>query len=193
MKLLKRILKLVISNFHKIRYGDFGIGSRIYSPKSIISNKKHIFIGNSVHIRQNARIEPIVAWKGVKYNPQIIIEDGVVIEQNLHLACAKYVKIGKNSSISSYVFITDINHEYKDISKPILLQDLIIKETEIGEQCFIGTGAKIMAGTKVGNHCIIGANAVVTHDLPDFCVAAGIPARIIKKYNFNTKEWETCK
>ena len=193
MKVIKKILKILISKIYKLQYGDFGIGSKIYSPVSIILNKKHIFIGKSVHIRQNARIEPIVAWKGVQYNPTIIIEDGVVIEQNLHLACAKYIKIGKNTSISSYVFITDINHEYKDISQPILLQDLIIKDTEIGEQCFIGTGVKIMAGTKIGNHCIIGANAVVTHDLPDFCVAAGIPARILKKYNFNTNEWETFK
>lgn len=51
----------------------------------------------------------------------------------------------------------------------------------IGDCCFIGTGAIILRGVKIGNHCLIGANAVVTKDLPDFSVAAGIPAKVIGK------------
>ena len=47
-----------------------------------------------------------------------------------------------------------------------------------------------MAGVKVGEHCVIGANSVVTKDIPDYCVAVGMPARIIKRYNFKTNTWE---
>mgnify|MGYP004554579979 FL=1 len=193
MNFLKSIIKKFISFIHKFCYGDFGIGSKIYSPTLMIPNKKHIFIGDSVCIRQNARIEPVLKWKDKIYNPQIIIENGVVIEQNLHLTCAKLIKIGKYSLINSYVFITDIDHDYDEIYTPILKQGLSVKETVIGEQCFIGTGVKIMAGTKIGNHCIIGANAVVTHNIPDYCVAVGIPAKVIKVYNVETREWEICR
>lgn len=193
MKKLKIFIKKIISEYYKMKYGDFGIGSKIYSPNIIISNKKHIFIGKNVCIRQNARIEPVLHWINTTYDPKIIIEDGVVIEQNFHLACANYVKIGKDTLISSYVFISDLNHIYEDIMMPVLKQGLEVKKTEIGEKCFVGTGAKIMAGVKIGNNCVIGANAVVTHDVPDFCIVAGIPAKIIKKYNFTTNKWEKIK
>jgi acetyltransferase-like isoleucine patch superfamily enzyme len=47
-----------------------------------------------------------------------------------------------------------------------------------------------VSGASVGKHCVIGANAVVTHDIPDYSVAVGIPARVIKRYNFETQQWE---
>ena len=45
-------------------------------------------------------------------------------------------------------------------------------------------------GASVGKHCVIGAHSVVTHDIPDYCVAVGIPARIVKRYNFKNQKWE---
>ena len=51
----------------------------------------------------------------------------------------------------------------------------------------------IIAGINIGNHVTIGANSVVTHDLPDYCVAVGNPARIIKKYDFNQNQWIKCE
>ena len=86
--------------------------------------------------------------------------------------------------------ITDIDHDYNDITQPISKQNLIIKKTSIGENCFIGSGAKIQAGTILGKHCVIGANSVVRGHFPDYCVIVGVPARIIKKYDFACKEWK---
>lgn len=52
----------------------------------------------------------------------------------------------------------------------------------------------VIAGTvEIGNHCVIGANSVVTHDIPDYSVAAGIPCKVIKQYNTETKQWEKYK
>lgn len=59
----------------------------------------------------------------------------------------------------------------------------------IGDESFIGMGARIFPGVSIGKHCIVGANAVVTHNVPDYCVVAGVPARIIKKYDFSACKW----
>jgi serine O-acetyltransferase len=59
----------------------------------------------------------------------------------------------------------------------------------IGNDLFISTGAKIIGNVKVGNSCVIGANAVVLKDVPDNCVVAGIPAKIIKN-NINMADFK---
>lgn len=193
LRLAKYFLKKIISFFLSKIYGSFGESSRIQRPITLIANKKHIFIGKNVFIRKFARIEPIVQWHNKKFSPRIEIEDNVTIEQNLHLTCAGKVKIGAFSSINSFVFITDIDHEYCNISKSVMQQGLLVSSTEIGKYCFIGTGVKIMAGVHIGEHSVIGANAVVTHDIPSYSVAAGIPAKVIKKFNFETNQWEKTK
>lgn len=187
---LKYSAKKLISIFFAPFYGDYGIGSKIQRPRIILVNKKHIFLGKNVCIRPYARIEPIINWHGQKFNPKIEIEDNVTIEQNIHLICAEKVFIGNSTLISSFVFITDLNHDFEDVSLSVMQQGLSVIPTIIDKNCFIGTGVKIMAGVHIGEHSVIGANAVVTHDIPPFSVAAGIPARVIKKFSFETNQWE---
>lgn len=175
--------------FQKKLYGHLGRNSYIKNSCFVV-NKKCIYIGNHVFIRNYARIEPVTLWKDRKYSPKIIIGNNVSIEQGLHLTCANKVEIQDGCLITPYCSITDIDHCYEDISQRILEQELDIKETIIGKNSMLGTGVKIMAGVKVGEHCVIGANSVVTKDMPDYCVAVGIPARIIKRYNFKTNTWE---
>ena len=58
----------------------------------------------------------------------------------------------------------------------------------IGDNCYIATGAKILGDVKVGNNCVVGANAVVVKDVPDNCVVAGVPAKVIKT-DINPKDF----
>ena len=60
----------------------------------------------------------------------------------------------------------------------------------IGEDTWIGTKATIIGNIHIGKHCVIAANSVITKDIPDYSIAAGIPAKIIKRYNFKTNQWE---
>ena len=60
----------------------------------------------------------------------------------------------------------------------------------IGDDTWLGTNTVIAGTVRIGRHCVIGANSVVTEDIPDFCVAAGNPCKVIKKYNSCTKSWE---
>ena len=85
--------------------------------------------------------------------------------------------------------VTDIDHEYEDLNLPVAKQPLKVSKTYIGENCFIGSGAKIQAGTILGKHCVVGTNAVVRGVFPDYSVIVGIPAKIIKRYNLDKKEW----
>lgn len=87
------------------------------------------------------------------------------------------------------VTITDIEHPYENIETAPGKQKMIARAVRIGRQSFIGMGARIFPGVTIGRHCVIGANAVVTHDVPDYCVAAGVPARVIKKYDPEKGAW----
>lgn len=128
---------------------------------------------------------------------RIEIGENSEISMYSRVAATRYVKIGNNVLTGPHVFICDYNHEYRDISKPIMRQGRMYNKEitdapllEIGDGSWLGTNAVIVGNVKIGRNCVIGANSVVTHDIPDYCVAAGIPARVIKRFNQNTQQWE---
>ena len=81
------------------------------------------------------------------------------------------------------MYITDCDHEYRDINVPVIDQGIVQRGqmVSIGEGSYIVINAVIVGNVKIGKHCVIGANSVVTKDVPDYCVAVGSPARVIKK------------
>lgn len=173
------------------KFGAYGRGSILRSPDRILG-RKHIYIGNYVGILQHARIEAISKYKEQSYEPQIIIGDKTSIGQNLHVVACNEVKIGREVTISGNVFISDCSHEYRELDVNSSDQPLLIDKTKIGDYSFIGYGAAIMPGAILGKQCIVGTNAVVLKGVyPDCCVLAGVPAKIIKRYNPLTKEWES--
>ncbi len=93
--------------------------------------------------------------------------------------------------ISGNVFIGDSDHNYSNILVPVIEQSIIPDRIEIGDDSFIGYGAVIQAGVILGKHCVIGSNAVVRKgSYPDYSILAGIPAKIVKRYNGDKKCWE---
>lgn len=170
---------------YKPFFGKFAFPSYIGKP-IFIGNFKRIFIGKRVRIFPGARIEVI------DKNSSIVFEDNISIGQNLHIISGggQELKIGRDTTFSANVFVTNIDHQYDEINKHILEQPLVSAKTQIGENCFIGYGAVIQAGTILGKQCIVGANAVVRGHFPDYCVIVGIPAKIVKRYDEKTKIWE---
>jgi|SRR5690606_16248632 len=164
-------------------FKKFGIPSYI-GRTTYLHGVNKISIGKRVRIFPNVRLE--VHGK----DSTLDIEDNVAIGQNVHITSGEKLTIGKSSTILANVFITNIDHDYEEINKHILDQKMIVKKTIIGENCFIGIGAAIQAGTILGKQCIVGANSVVKGEFPDYCVIVGAPARIVKKYNFETQRWE---
>lgn len=88
------------------------------------------------------------------------------------------VKIGQGSHSLSY-FTT-----YQKISGDLIGHSLKSTPAEIGNDVWCGANVVIMQGVNIGDGAVLGANAVVTHDIPDYAVAVGIPAKVIK-YRFD--------
>jgi len=144
---------------------------------------KRVTINKRVRIFPGLRIE-------THKQGTITFEEGVSIGQNLHITSAGNLTIGSDSTILGNVFITNIDHDYQEIGKHILEQEMFVKETRIGSNCYIGYGAAIQAGTILGDHCIVGASAVVRGTFPDYSVIVGVPGKVIKRYNKESMQWE---
>lgn len=163
-------------------FGKIGMPSYLGKPIFLKGINK-VFIGKKVRIFPNLRME-------TQDGGTINIKDDTVVSQNVHVTSAGNLEIGKSCLILANVFITNIDHNYQEIDQNIVNQNIIVKETKIGDYCFIGMGAAIMAGTILGKQCIVGTNSVVRGSFPDYCVIVGSPAKIIKKYNKETQIWE---
>ena len=100
------------------------------------------------------------------------------------------LEIGNHTILGQNVTVSALNHNYKDPNCPIRNQNVNSKSIIIGSESWIGANCVILAGIKIGKHTVIGAGSVVTKDISDYSVAVGNPAKIIKRYNFSTKEWE---
>lgn len=179
--------KLKTQTFYKLIFKNMGLKSVIKNP--LLLTPEFISIGNGVYIWNDARIEGVSSYAHKSFDPHIILEDGVTIQQRCHITAADTLTIGKDTLISFDVSIQDTDHEYEDLSMPVGNQPLMVKKTHIGENCFIGSGAKIQAGTTLGRHCVVGTNAVVRGCFPDYCVIVGVPARIVKRYDEQSGVW----
>lgn len=129
-------------------------------------------------------------YSSQSYNPLIEIGSNVWINQNFHCTCAKSIKIGDGTSITSNCGIFDIIHPYEDVNVNPRFSDIIVRPIEIGEECLIGMNSVILPGTILGRHCIVGANSVVKGVFPDYTIIVGAPAKIVKRYNSNSGKWE---
>ena len=157
-------------------FKNIGFRSCIYKPLQI-DNANTIAIGNRVFIGH-------YSWLIGSNNKDargLRIEDGTTIGHFVHIVANREVIIENNVLLADKVFITDCNHNYDDRNVPIQNQDIsFIKAVCIGEGSWIGENVCV-CGANIGKHCVIGANSVVTKDIPDYSVAVGCPARIIKK------------
>lgn len=99
------------------------------------------------------------------------------------------VEIGRFVFLGQHVSVQGLIHGYENIAEDPNLQPLTLRPVKIGDYTHLGTNSTIMAGVTIGERCQIGAGAVVTRDIPPYSVAVGNPARVIKRYDFEKKEW----
>ncbi|MEQ1796424.1 MAG: acyltransferase [Lacibacter sp.] len=100
------------------------------------------------------------------------------------------VTIGNNVILAQNIVMSGLNHVYTDIHTPIHLQPVTTGLIEVEDECWIGANVVVTAGVKIGKHSVVAAGAVVTKNIPPYSIAVGNPARIIKSYSFETKEWQ---
>ncbi len=183
LALYKRITAIIWS--HKL--AAFGVNSLIYKPLHVGGGE--ISIGSRVHIQYKSWIEanPLTGEK----EAYIEIGDGCVIGHFNEIYATKSIVIENDVLTADRVYISDNLHGYENPDIPIHQQPIAQNGNgvRIGEGSWLGVGVAVI-GASIGKHCVIGANAVVTHDIPDYSIAVGIPAKVIKRYNFDTKQWE---
>jgi acetyltransferase-like isoleucine patch superfamily enzyme len=174
---INRARRLLFSWTMPLRVMAWGRGSRIWPPARITQGDG-IVIGDGVTILEHAWLNT----KGCREDgkPALVIGDGTYIGPFVHINAWREVTIESNVLIADRVFISDSEHYFQSRHVPIRLQgDFYKAPVRLCSGCWIGIGAVILPGVTVGRNAVVAANAVVRHDVPDYTVVGGIPARIL--------------
>ena len=172
--MLKAVVKSFIGKVHAKRF-QVQAGKNVYIGKHCaLKGKSNIVLDDGVTVRPYAQI-----WSG---GGTVRIGRGSEIGERCWISIANSLEIGEKVLLSPNVYITDCDHEYRNIDVPVIEQGIVQKgqAVSIGDGSYIGINTVIVGNVKIGKHCVIGANSVVTKDVPDYSVAVGIPARVIK-------------
>lgn len=165
-----------------------------YTKGLYIGPGSKIVGGANVRLSESTQIMPNVMLCS---NGGIIkIGKGSEIGMYSRIASVREVQVGNNVITGPHIFIADYNHEYSNPNVSIKFQGnkVVLRQANeplvsIGDGTWLGTNVVIAGSFHIGKNCIIGANSVVTHDIPDYSVAVGIPAKVIKTYDFEKNEW----
>ena len=155
-------------------------GKDVYIGKYCdLKGKHNITLEDSVTVRPYTQI-----WSE---GGAMRIGRGSEIGERCRISIANSLEIGKKVLFSPNIYITDCDHEYRNVNVPVIDQGIVQRGqgVSVGDGSYIGINAVIVGNVKIGKHCVIGANSVVTKDVPDYCVAVGCPARVIKRIDEN--------
>jgi acetyltransferase-like isoleucine patch superfamily enzyme len=183
---IRKARKAIFYVFYKFNFQSLGWNSVMFYPYRI-DGIENICIEKNVEFQSGLWI---YCKKHGLINPEIIIQTGCTFGYNNHIVAIGKMCIGENVLTSNNVYISDNIHDYQDIDTPIKKQAIKFSGiVNIGSGTWIGENVSIIGAT-IGKNCVIGSNSVVTKNIPDYSVAVGVPARVIKQYNINSKKWE---
>jgi len=126
---------------------------------------------------------------------EVIIGKGVMVYHNFHVGAVESVTIGDRVLIASGVYISDHNHgnysgdHQSSPMVPPVKRELVSDSVKIGNDVWLGENVSVLPGVTIGDGSVIGAGSVVTKNIPDYVIAVGAPAKVIKYYDFDKEEW----
>jgi acetyltransferase-like isoleucine patch superfamily enzyme len=142
--------------------------------------------GVTLEIKRGARLV-LGRWSWIGHNCKIRVHEGevrigakTVMGQECTISAFQHVAIGRECVVADRVMLIDFDHGVVEVERPIRLQGIYKRDVNVGNNCWIGYGACVLRGVTVGDNCVLGTSAVVTTDVPDNAVVAGIPARVIR-------------
>lgn len=193
MKRLKRLYHIIVKRdivtaLYTKKFEKFGHDSVLYHPLCI-RGRENICIGNQTTILNGVRMQVYNDLTGKQ--SKIKIGDNCYIGYNNTFLAGGNITLEDGVLMASNILISSENHSINPESPDYYMdQKLSCAPIIVGEGTWIGEKVSILSGVTIGKKCVIGAGSIVTKDIPDFSIAVGSPAKVIKKYNFNTHEWE---
>jgi len=165
------------------RFAAFGPGSVLVFPPGAIFGEAWIEVGTDTVIGQHVSITAgTVPGQDLGSASLLRIGDRCVIGRGTHIVAHESIVIGDDVFTGPYVYITDQNHGYADPDAPIGRQWPANAPVSVGSGSWLGAGAIILPGTVIGRNVVVGAGSVVRGHIPDRCVVAGVPAKVIRAY-----------
>ena len=163
------------------KFAAFGRGSMAAFPPGSVFGERWITVGEGTLIGAQVSLSAgMVPGQDLGPVPVLRIGDRCVIGRGSHIVAHHSLIIEDDVFTGPYVYITDQNHGYDDPRLPISKQSQPERPVIIGDGSWLGHGTVVLPGAHIGRHVVIGANSVVTGEIPDFSVAAGAPARVIR-------------
>lgn len=124
------------------------------------------------------------------FAPELVLRRGCYVGHFTQISCVQRVEIGEDVLIADRCFLADNQHGYLDPDRSVKAQPMTVcGEVHIGAGSWIGANSSVFGPARIGRHCVVGAHSVVRGDLPDFSVAVGAPARIVKRYDAERRAW----
>ena len=165
-------------------YKNFGIGSIINWPTGNMYGERWISIGCDTMISAHVTLSAgMVPDQHMLTDPVVSIGDRCLIGRGSAIVGLYRIDIGDDVYTGMNVYVTDQNHGYEDIKKPIGVQDPHDDPVVIGSGSWIGSGAVILPGARIGEHCVVAANSVVRGEFQPNSVIAGVPAKVVRTHD----------
>jgi acetyltransferase-like isoleucine patch superfamily enzyme len=162
-------------------------------PTNTIFNEQYIQIGSGTMIGPQVTLSAgMVPGQQCVTNPVVRIGDRCLIGKGSGIVGHLAIDIGNDVWTGHHVYITDQNHGFEDLELPISRQSMPERPVSIGDGSWLGYGTVVLPGSTIGRQVVVGANSVVTGELPDYSVAVGAPARVIRRY-VGGEGWIDCR
>lgn len=139
---------------------------------SVRGDYGRLVLGRWVHLGANTALRC--------HEGTLTVGDKTVLGRNVSVNCYLDVEIGGSVLFADDVYVSDFDHNFADLTKPIKDQGITKARVRIEPDVWLGTKVTVSRGVVIGHGAVVGANAVVTHDLPPYSVSVGVPARVIK-------------
>jgi len=164
---------------------------------SRIRGASHISIGKNFHAGRGLWLEAVTGYLGDQFEPVIEIGDDVYLSEYVHISAANHIQIGSGVLMGSKIYISDNSHgRYNgaDATLPTTPAPsrklFVLGSVQIGSNVWIGDSVVIIGNVSIGDGAVIAANSVITKNVESYSMVGGVPARLLKKYSFDSQRWE---
>lgn len=186
-KLRRKLKAKILTLLTGYKFGMVGRNLKLY-VKPYKKKYNHPYTWNGIRIGDNCWIEAIYSYEGENFNPSLILGDRLCLSDNVHISCVSSINLGDDILIGSKVYIGDHSHgsyrfEAFSLIPPARKKLGDFSPIKIGDSCWIGDNAIILAGSEICSGCVIAANSVVKDlkvDKPS--IIGGVPAKVLKTF-----------